>query len=44
MNYCENCGSELEEGSVFCESCGAKVDGDVETTATTQTTENPKIK
>lgn len=42
MNYCENCGSKLEEGSVFCESCGAKVDGDVETTATTETTEKPK--
>ena len=25
MSYCSNCGSELENGAVFCEECGARV-------------------
>ena len=25
--YCNNCGSELEEGSMFCNECGAKASG-----------------
>lgn len=25
--YCKNCGNEIEEGSVFCNECGAPVDG-----------------
>ena len=25
--YCKNCGSELDEGSMFCNECGAKASG-----------------
>lgn len=25
--YCKNCGSELSEGSVFCDECGTRADG-----------------
>ena len=27
MRYCKNCGAELEEGSVFCNECGYKLNG-----------------
>ena len=27
MGYCKNCGAELEEGSVFCNECGYKLNG-----------------
>lgn len=27
VKYCKNCGSELDEGSVFCDSCGTRVNG-----------------
>ena len=26
MKYCENCGAELEDGAVFCDECGARVE------------------
>ena len=26
VKYCRNCGEELEEGSIFCDDCGTKVD------------------
>ena len=26
MNYCKNCGTEVEEGGKFCPSCGTSVD------------------
>ena len=25
VKYCKSCGSEIDEGSVFCDECGAKV-------------------
>jgi uncharacterized membrane protein YdbT with pleckstrin-like domain len=27
VKYCRNCGSEISEGSVFCDECGSKVGG-----------------
>ena len=24
-SYCKNCGSEISEGSVFCDECGTRV-------------------
>lgn len=27
VKYCKSCGSPLEDGSVFCDECGTKVDG-----------------
>lgn len=26
--YCEHCGVQLEEGAVFCQNCGAKVEAE----------------
>lgn len=23
--YCQNCGKELSDGSLFCDACGAKI-------------------
>lgn len=28
VKYCEECGSKLEEGSLFCEECGTKVESE----------------
>lgn len=27
VRYCKNCGSEISQGSVFCDECGTKIDG-----------------
>lgn len=27
VKYCRNCGSEISEGSVFCDECGTKING-----------------
>lgn len=27
VRYCRNCGSKLDDGSVFCDECGSRVDG-----------------
>lgn len=27
VKYCKNCGSEISEGSVFCDECGTKING-----------------
>lgn len=33
MNFCENCGEKLTEGSKFCENCGAVVENESEDTS-----------
>ncbi len=35
MRYCPNCGTELTEDVVFCQSCGTKIQA--------QTTEQPQV-
>lgn len=40
MNYCINCGAELEESAKFCQSCGHPVRANPETSATTITEES----
>ena len=41
--YCQNCGKELEEGAVFCGSCGASQNAQEQTTATTTTANAPAV-
>ena len=31
MKYCPNCGKEIVEGALFCDSCGTKLENDVKT-------------
>lgn len=42
--FCEKCGKEVEEGSVFCANCGAKVDENTNINTITNNTSNPKSK
>ncbi|MCD7777866.1 MAG: zinc-ribbon domain-containing protein [Clostridiales bacterium] len=33
MNFCINCGKELEKGAVFCENCGTKAEDEIITSS-----------
>ena len=39
--YCINCGAELEEGQLFCASCGTKQDGGENPNVSPQVQPNP---
>lgn len=40
--FCENCGKEIEAGSVFCTNCGARVEGSTVTYDTTVLNDEPQ--
>ena len=31
MKYCPNCGKEIVEGALFCDSCGTKLESSIKT-------------
>ena len=44
MRYCSKCGSEIKEGSSFCQNCGEKINSIPSQPATNTTTSNGSTK
>ncbi len=39
--FCPNCGTQLEDGALFCGSCGAKIAAPAQTAATSSAASAP---